>query len=317
MDKIDNAHDGFFKRVFANEENIRSFLKIALPEKILNLLDLSRIELDTTGYTSEKLKGYRSDIVAKTVMRSTAEGEVAADIYFLFEHKSYEDKKVFIQVLKYMYHTWQKDSDEGKPLRVVIPVVFYHGKKKWGLSRSFHDQFAVDEEVKTFLLNYRYILFDTNCWDFNAPGNEALGDNVFLLTGLLLFKSVFHEDMETIGKVFDFWHQSGLSRDRERLLFMLTYIACTQDISPERLEKMLEKSHINGGDIMPTLAQRWVEQGEERGVKKGVKTGVNQGKKIEKVEIAKRLIKRGIDLNIIAESTGLSREEIDELAVQE
>ena len=26
MDKIENAHDGFFKRVFANEENIRSFL---------------------------------------------------------------------------------------------------------------------------------------------------------------------------------------------------------------------------------------------------------------------------------------------------
>jgi predicted transposase/invertase (TIGR01784 family) len=68
---------------------------------------------------------------------------------------------------------------------------------------------------------------------------------------------------------------------------------------------------------MPTLAQRWVKQGEERGVKKGVKTGFNQGKKIEKVEIAKKLIKRGIDLNIIAESTGLPREEIDELAVQD
>ena len=72
---------------------------------------------------------------------------------------------------------------------------------------------------------------------------------------------------------------------------------------------------------MPTLAQRWVEQGEERGVEKGVeqgvKTGIKEGKKIEKVEIAKRLIKRGIDLNIIAESTGLPREEIDELAVQE
>ena len=78
-----------------------------------------------------------------------------------------------------------------------------------------------------------------------------------------------------------------------------------------------QKSHIDGGDIMPTLAQRWVKQGEERGVKKGVKTGFNQGKKIEKVEIAKKLIKRGIDLNIIAESTGLPREEIDELAVQD
>jgi predicted transposase/invertase (TIGR01784 family) len=60
---------------------------------------------------------------------------------------------------------------------------------------------------------------------------------------------------------------------------------------------------------MPTLAQRWVEQ--------GVETGIKEGKKIEKIEIAKKLIKKGIDLNIIAESTGLPREEIDELAVQE
>ncbi len=42
-----------------------------------------------------------------------------------------------------------------------------------------------------------------------------------------------------------------------------------EDISPEKLEKMLEKSHINGGDIMPTLAQRWVEQGFEKGIEKG------------------------------------------------
>ncbi len=86
-----------------------------------------------------------------------------------------------------------------------------------------------------------------------------------------------------------------------------------EDISPERLEKMLEKSHIDGGDIMPTLAQRWVEQG----IEKGIETGLKKGAQERNIEIAKRLIKRGIDLNIIAESTGLSREEIDELAVQE
>ena len=86
-----------------------------------------------------------------------------------------------------------------------------------------------------------------------------------------------------------------------------------EDISPERLEKMLKKSHIDGGDIMPTLAQRWVEQG----IEKGIETGLKKGAQERNIEIAKRLIKRGIDLNIIAESTGLSREEIDELAVQE
>ncbi len=300
MDKVDNVHDHFFKKVFANEENVRSFLQIALPQKILNELDLSRITLDMTGYVSDKLKGYFSDIVAQTMMKSESQGKIETDIYFLFEHKSYEDPQVMIQILKYMYYTWQKDTDEGKQLRVIVPIVFYHGEKKWSIPTSFHDQFNISKEVKKFLLDFKYILFDTNTWDFHEPGNEALGDNVFLLTAMLLFKSAYHDDTETIQRVLAFWQKSGLHKDRERLLFFLTYIVATQEISPDELGKMLTESQMNGGDIMPTLAQRWVKE----------------GKKLEKVKIAKKLIKKGIDLNIIAESTGLSRQEVEKMALQ-
>ncbi len=59
---------------------------------------------------------------------------------------------------------------------------------------------------------------------------------------------------------------------------------------------------------MPALAQRWVDQGKEVGLKEGQET--------EKIEIARKLIDRGIDLNLIAETTGLSRAEIDKLAVK-
>lgn len=50
----------------------------------------------------------------------------------------------------------------------------------------------------------------------------------------------------------------------------------------------------------------WERTAEERGIK--------IGKKEEKIEIAKELIKNGIDMNIIAKSTGISREELEELA---
>jgi hypothetical protein len=50
---------------------------------------------------------------------------------------------------------------------------------------------------------------------------------------------------------------------------------------------MLEKSKIEGGEIMATLAQRWLEQGEKIGLEKG------------KLETARELIKRGVDINII------------------
>ncbi len=82
----------------------------------------------------------------------------------------------------------------------------------------------------------------------------------------------------------------------------------TRDISAEDIGRMLQESKINGGDIMPALAQRWVDQGKEVGLKEGQET--------EKIEIARKLIDRGIDLNLIAETTGLSRAEIDKLAVK-
>jgi len=43
MAKIENVHDNFFKRVFSNQENIRAFLKLALPAGILKTVDLTYI----------------------------------------------------------------------------------------------------------------------------------------------------------------------------------------------------------------------------------------------------------------------------------
>ena len=71
-------------------------------------MDLTYIDLDMTGYVSEDIKGYFSDMVVKTKINSGNE----TDIYFLFEHKSYEDKKIYIQFLKYMYLSWQQDVNE-------------------------------------------------------------------------------------------------------------------------------------------------------------------------------------------------------------
>jgi predicted transposase/invertase (TIGR01784 family) len=56
--------------------------------------------------------------------------------------------------------------------------------------------------------------------------------------------------------------------------------------------------------------ERGVKIGEERGVERGVKIGEEKGK----VETARKLIQRGIDIEIIAEATGFSKEEIEKFA---
>ena len=49
------------------------------------------------------------------------------------------------------------------------------------------------------------------------------------------------------------------------------------------------------------------------GKKVGIKDGLKKGEKNAKIEIAKKLLNKGIDINIIIETTGLSEEEIKKL----
>jgi len=307
-EEIKKKHDKMFAKTFGSTANAKAFLEMALPEMFLKVVDLSKLRIDKTRYVDDRFKDSFTDMVFKTKMkRHSAPGpgiekEIVVDIYILFEHKSFRDEAILIQLLCYMYLMWQKDFDAKRPLRVIVPVVFYHGKAKWNIPRNFNEQFDVSDEMREFLLNYRYILFDTADWNFQDERNAGLRDNVFLLTAMALMKSAFNKDIDAILEIFKFWQKKGFTGNKEKVLFFLAYISETKDISQDKLEKLLEESKIDGGDIMPTLADRLRKEGEKKGVKIG------------KLETARKLIARGVDINVIAEATGFPRQEIEKLA---
>jgi predicted transposase/invertase (TIGR01784 family) len=262
MASIDKIHSNFFTRVFSNVENVVTFLKVALPEELQRQLDLSEIALDPTTFVSEEYKPSFSDLVVKC--RTKAEN-LPVDIYFLFEHKSYQDEGIFLQLLKYMYLMWQKDSGEKKPPRIIIPLVFYHGKDPWQMPTHFVEQFHATGELKQHLLNFSYILFDTNSWNWEAESSRPLKENIFLLSAMLLMKAAFQKDLELIRQVFKLWHQIGFVLEKELIIFLLIYAAETQEISLTQLEKMMDESKLKGEEVMPTLAQRLREEGAQQG----------------------------------------------------
>ena len=57
----------------------------------------------------------------------------------------------------------------------------------------------------------------------------------------------------------------------------------------------------------------YVTSWERIAKKEGVKIGEERGVKKEKIETASRLLKRGVELDFIADATGLSNKEIEEL----
>jgi predicted transposase/invertase (TIGR01784 family) len=263
MPDIENIHDGFFTSVMSETPNARTFLKVALPAQVLNRLDFAEIAFDPTSYISEEYKRSFSDLVVKCRTKAPL-AELPVDVYILFEHKSYQDEGVLLQLLGYKHSMWKKDRGEKKPLRVIISLVFYHGKDSWQIPTQFIEQFAVVEELKPFLLNFTYVLFDTNAWNWQDESSHPLRENVFLLSAMLLMKAAFQKDLELIRQVFRLWHEMGFTQEKERITFLLIYVTATQDIPAAQLEKMLEESKLKGEEIMPTLAQRWREEGMQQ-----------------------------------------------------
>jgi len=261
MPDIENIHANFFEKVFAEVANTATFLKVALPAALRNRLDLTQLTLDPTSYISPAYKRAFSDLVVKC--RTKAE-KLPVDIYLLFEHKSYQDQGVLLQLLRYMDLMWQQDSVDKKPLRVIIPLVFYHGAGAWRIPTQFIEQFATDNELKSFLLNFTYVLFDANAWNWQDESSRPLKENVYLLSAMLLMKAAFNKDLELIRQVFQLWHQMGFLHEKDRINFLLIYVMETQDVPAAQLETMLEETKLKGEIAMPSTAQQLRNEGMQQ-----------------------------------------------------
>ncbi|MCX6584189.1 MAG: Rpn family recombination-promoting nuclease/putative transposase [Candidatus Aminicenantes bacterium] len=306
MKKIDRIRDKFCKVVLGDTRNTKPVLHLLLPEPIKRSMDWSQITMDPTNYVSKRYREGYSDIVAKTKMKND-QGVLDLDIYFLFEHKSTNEKDTPIQILNYKHLVWAKDISEGKPMRVIIPIVFYYGQEKWTIPLQFIDHFKVANDVKPYLLDFQYILFDATKWDFREEKHRELKNNVFLLTALALMKSTTNEDMESIREIFRFWVERGFLDEKENIIFFMMFISETKKLDMDNLVKILEETNIEGGDMMLTLADRIRKEAR----KDFIQEGIEEGKKENTWEIIKNAFNLGLPINIIEKLTGIPAEQIN------
>ena len=100
-------------------------------------------------------------------------------------------------------------------------------------------------------------------------------------------------------------------------MFFLTYISETKDIEQKEVQEMLEKVTIEGGDFMPTLAQRLRDEGRQEGRTEGIKEGrtegITEGIKEGKLETARRMLHDDFPIDSIIKYTGLTEKEIKAL----
>ena len=299
--EINNPHDKFFKDSLSRKEVAIDFMDNYLPQDLLNLIDLDNIIIEKDSFIEKELEDFYSDILYKVDL-----AEKEGYLYFLFEHKSYEYSKISLQLLKYMIKIWelklkQKENDK---LPLIVPMVVYHNKKEWDVGLKLSDMMVdIPKEIENYFPDYKYILQDLSDYSHEEiQGISILKVFLDILTSVNRedFKERFIEALEVLEKL------RKQNKGIEYFETMIRYIlAAKENMDVEDLKKLSNKISSKRGEEIMTIAEKLKQEGIEEGIEKG--------KRKRDIEIAKKMLSKGIDIPDIIEITDLDKNKIEEI----
>lgn len=273
MSDLTNPHDKFFKEAFGRIEVARDFLHNYLPAPVLTQLNLSQIQLEKETFIDPHLKEHFSDLLFSVPRQ---DGNGLAYVYFLFEHKSFPDIWTWVQLLGYIVRFWEREMDQkAKSLSPIIPLVIYHGKEKWKGSRQINDLYTGPEELKQYLPDFTYPVYD-----FSYLRDEEIRGATELQINLLILRHIFDGKLgEKLPGILALFRQlENQEKALQSLVTVLRYLTTTAErVTSQQIQIALAPLlQYEGDKLMTTLAQQWLEQGKLEGRQEGRQVAMRQ-----------------------------------------
>jgi len=272
----------------------------------LKHVDLKTLTNQNREYIDKKIHKDFSDLLYQAEIDGK-EGYV----YFLFEHKSYEDQKVIFQLLRYMTRIWEENfNTKTKKIPIIIPLVIYHGKNVWKIDTRLWKYIegieVMPKEIQQMTPDFKFTLYD-----YSPKSKTEIRGRAIVQAVLEMLKAIRENDKNTLIDGFIYFvslveDETDIQLANEIFDLGLVYLMNTEaDITKEELLKAsLERS-----DSVQTLAQRLLDEGME----KGMERGIEKGKYDEKLKIALNLQKKGLSIETIAEVTELNPDDVKKL----
>jgi predicted transposase/invertase (TIGR01784 family) len=261
---VQNPHDRFFRESFSRPDIVRNYLEEYLPANVRTLLELDTLALQEGSFIDEAMQEHQTDLLYQVQLNN---GTTTA-LYFLFEHKSYPDPLVGLQLLRYMVRFWERQVKENEELMPILPLVIYHGEKAWHTPADFLSLLEVPEELRPFLPQFRYHISD-----FSYLSDETIRGEIWLRVSLSVLRSIFnprlrHELEPLITLIFELQDQrTGLEYIRTILYYLSR---ATERVSREDLQTALLRQGAEGERAMTTIAQEFIQQGIEQGIEQSI-----------------------------------------------
>lgn len=272
MPELNNPHDAFFKQFLSKIEIASDFLRQHLPAAIVDELNLTTLALQKDSFIDEELRPHYSDLLYRANLNTGG----PTYVYLLFEHKSYVDEQVAFQVLRYLMQLWEKELRETGALSPVITLVVYHGRAKWSVPTNFGALLTAPAVFRPYLPDFQYHLAD-----LSALSDEEIRGEIWSRVFQLLLKHIFDDNLgERLPNILLLAHDlaqqaSGLAM----LSTILRYVSragrgATREEIRQAVTAILPSE---GGVLVATAAEQWIEDGRVLGLKQGLEQGLEQG----------------------------------------
>jgi len=260
---LNSPHDHFFKKVFSQKEIAQDFIENYLPKELTKIINTKELEIVKDSFIDKELQNSFSDMIYKVDIDNNP-----GYLYLLFEHKSYPDKLISFQLLKYLTKIWDlhlKQNNTNK-LPFILPLVVYHGREKYNISLKFSSLLAKEKNLEEYIPNYKYLLYDFSQYSHN----EIIG-SVQSRLFLKIIQNIFKDDFEKeLDEIFSLFREL---KDTDTVLeyfeTAMRYIINVREISIQNLKNKVNNTiPERSGDLM-SLGEKLRKEGKLEGKKEG------------------------------------------------
>ncbi|MBS0849176.1 Rpn family recombination-promoting nuclease/putative transposase [Citrobacter sp. JGM124] len=300
--RVPTPHDATFRQFLKLPEIARDFMELHLPAELCAICDFTTLTLLNGSFVEESLRQYFSDVLYS--MKTTNGGE--GYIHVLIEHQSSPDKHMAFRMVRYAVAAMQSHLDAGhRQLPLVIPVLFYTGKRTpYPYSTNWLQEFSDPELAKRLYSS-----------DFPLVDITVIPDDDIML----------HRSMAALTLLQKHIRQRNLAVliDRLATLLLAGHLASTQVVAlinyivlagdtadAEAFIRELALRIPQHKEELMTIAQQLEQNGIKKGIALGEQSGIQRGKLEGKLDVARAMLKHGIDGASVMHMTGLSEADL-------
>ena len=262
-------------------------------------------------------KDSAENIISDKIIKVRLKGQGSKILFIHVEVQSYRSgHEIFGErMFRYFYRIWDKFRYKNKDRSEIVAAAIYTYKGDTGKDKSYVYKLP---ELENEILKYNFKTIDVEKIELeNISDNNPL-KLVFKMAKNLLETGARDEDIyDAKIKLSDELSTYNKVKNNDQikaLVDFLGYLFLTQDPAYEK--KYDEYKKERGGAFKMTIDEirklHYKKEGREEGREEGRKEGREKAKE-DKIKIAKKMLLRGTSVNIIAEDTELTIEEVENI----